>query len=84
MTFGWDIDRPMYVITAELDPPAANEEPVSAVSVLVGTRQRWIPPFRTAFLNCLKPSLLQILVRQHFPSRVELVEQRRAGWYVQL
>src|SRR5690606_14703267 len=28
-TFGWDIDRPMYVISAELDPLGADEDPVS-------------------------------------------------------
>jgi purine catabolism regulator len=43
-TFGWDIDRPMYVITAELDPPAPNEEPVSG-----RVRRMWQERFAAAW-----------------------------------
>lgn len=41
---GWDVDRPMVVLSAELDPPAAHEEPVSA------TQQReWQERFSQAW-----------------------------------
>jgi purine catabolism regulator len=41
---GWDVDRPMVVLSAELDPPAPHEEPVSAQ-----TRREWQERFSQAW-----------------------------------
>ena len=43
-TFGWDIDRPMYVISAELDPLGPDEEPVSG-----RVRRMWQERFAAAW-----------------------------------
>jgi PucR family transcriptional regulator, purine catabolism regulatory protein len=43
-TFGWDIARPMYVISAELDPPAEGEETVSG-----RVRRMWQERFAAAW-----------------------------------
>ncbi len=42
--FGWDIDRPMYVISAELDPLAEGEQPVSG-----RVRRMWQERFAAAW-----------------------------------
>jgi purine catabolism regulator len=43
-TLGWDIDRPMYVISAELDPAATDEGPVSG-----RVRRMWQERFAAAW-----------------------------------
>jgi PucR family transcriptional regulator, purine catabolism regulatory protein len=43
-TFGWDIDRPMYVISAELDPATDGGEPVSG-----RVRRMWQERFAAAW-----------------------------------
>lgn len=43
-TFGWDIDRPMYVLSAELDPLAPDEAPVSG-----RVRRMWQERFAAAW-----------------------------------
>ncbi|HEX6249046.1 MAG TPA: PucR family transcriptional regulator ligand-binding domain-containing protein [Nocardioidaceae bacterium] len=43
-TFGWDIDRPMYVISAELDPAATDEAPVPG-----RVRRMWHERFAAAW-----------------------------------
>ncbi len=43
-TFGWDIDRPMYVISAELDPLGTDEQPVSG-----RVRRMWQERFAAAW-----------------------------------
>jgi PucR family transcriptional regulator, purine catabolism regulatory protein len=43
-TFGWDIDRPMYVISAELDPATDGEETVSG-----RVRRMWHERFAAAW-----------------------------------
>lgn len=43
-TFGWDIDRPMYVLSAELDPIGDAEEPVSG-----RVRRMWQERFAAAW-----------------------------------
>lgn len=43
-TLGWDIDRPMYVISAELDPSAPDEDPVSG-----RIRRMWQERFAAAW-----------------------------------
>lgn len=43
-TFGWDIDRPMYVISAELDPLGPDEDPVSG-----RVRRMWQERFAAAW-----------------------------------
>jgi PucR family transcriptional regulator, purine catabolism regulatory protein len=43
-TFGWDIDRPMYVISAELDPATDGGEPVSG-----RVRRMWHERFAAAW-----------------------------------
>jgi purine catabolism regulator len=42
--FGWDLDRPVVVLAAEIDPPAAGAEPVSGVQ-----RRRWQERFSAAW-----------------------------------
>ena len=46
-TFGWDLDRPVVVVTAEIDPvvdPAPDEEPVSSTQ-----RRQWQERFSAAW-----------------------------------
>jgi PucR family transcriptional regulator, purine catabolism regulatory protein len=43
-TFGWDLDRPMVVLSAEVDPPDAGEEPVSG-----RVRRAWQERFSAAW-----------------------------------
>jgi purine catabolism regulator len=42
--FGWDLHRPVVVLAAEIDPPAAGNEPVSGVQ-----RRRWQERFSAAW-----------------------------------
>ena len=41
---GWELDRPMVVLSAELDPPAAHEEPVPSQ-----VRREWQERFSAAW-----------------------------------
>ncbi|WP_121255347.1 PucR family transcriptional regulator [Nocardioides ferulae] len=43
-TFGWDLHRPVVVVVAELDPPGAEQQPVSRA-----TRRRWQERFSAAW-----------------------------------
>ncbi len=50
--FGWDIDRPMFVISAELDPPADGEQPVSG-----RVRRMWQERFASAWRQVCEAQL---------------------------
>lgn len=43
-SFGWDLDRPMLVVTAEIEPPGEDEEPVGGEQ-----RRRWQERFATGW-----------------------------------
>jgi len=43
-TFGWQLDRPVVVVAAEIDPQRAGEEPASSL-----TRRRWQERFAYAW-----------------------------------
>lgn len=43
-TFGWDLDRPVVVVVAEIDPPDSTDEPVSSTQ-----RRQWQERFSAAW-----------------------------------